>query len=204
MVIFMTSSQHIKEILAMNQNIQIGDWVNSYSKGIYRVERIIERYYDESCPVLDDNKIGDKCKDRIIVSKRLLNSKFKKSLNYESCSEYFVKHLDSKQLAELEKALTQKLTLLKELDDYKIPTLINIYNSELQIDNENDLQTVLQLVESIKSGKTFLEIQNELKRLDILRLKPKYFGNYLFQLFNFDEEYLDKRRIWRDAKLTKK
>ena len=188
----------------MSKNIQIGDWVNSYSKGIYRVERILDRYYDESDPTLDGNKIGDKYKDRTIVSKRLLNSKFKKSLDYESCSEYFIKHLDEVQSAELEKILAQKPTLLKELDDYKIPTLESIYNSELQIDNENDLQKILQLVEFIKEGKTFLEIQNEMKHLDLLRLKPKYFGNYLFQIFNFDEEYLDKRKIWRDAKLKKK
>jgi hypothetical protein len=188
----------------MIHNIQIGDWVNSYSKGIYRIERIIERYYDEGSPVLDGNNIGDKYKNRIIVSKRLLNSKFKKSLSYESCSEYFIKHLDEKQLTELEKATTQKPALLKELDDYQIPTLINIYNSDLKIDNETDLQSVLQLIEFIKNGKTFLEIQNEMNKLDILRLKPKYFGNYLFQLYNFDWEYLNKKQIWRDAKLSRK
>ena len=188
----------------MSQNIKIGDWVNSYSKGIYRVERIMDKYYDESSPVLDGNKIGDKYKDRTILSKRLLNSKFKKSLDYESCSECFIKPLDKEQFVELEKVLAQKPTLLAELNDYKIPKLVSIYNSELKIDHENDLQIVLQLIEFTKNGRTFIEIQNEMKRLDILRLKPKFFGNYLFQLFNFDEEYLDKRKIWRDAKLTKK
>ena len=187
----------------MKQEIKIGDWINSYSKGIYRVDRIIEQFYDESSSVLDGNNIGDKMKDRIIVSKRLLNSKFKKSINYESCSEYFVSHLNNGQLTDLEKALAENPKLLNELNEYQIPTLTTVYNSDLKIDNDTDLQTTLELVNFIKEGKTFLEIQNEMKRLDILRLKPKHFGNYDFQLLGFDEEYIDKRKIWRDAILTK-
>jgi hypothetical protein len=187
----------------MKQEIKIGDWVNSYSKGVYRVEKIIEQYYDESSPDLGGNKIGDKIKDRIIISKRLLNSKFKKSINYESCSEYFVSLLDSTQVLELQKVLTENPKLITDLNEYQIPTLTTVYNFDFKIENERDLQTVLQLVNYVKEGKTFLEIQNEMKRLDILRLKPKYFGNYKFQLLNFDEEYVNKRKVWRDAILTK-
>ena len=187
----------------MNQEIKIGDWVNSYSKGIFRVEKIIEQFYDESSPVLDGAKIGDKIRDRIIVSKRLLNSKLKKSISYESCSEGFISYLDSGQSSILEKLLLENPKWLTELDDYQIPTLKTIYNSQLQIDNDPDLQTVLELTDYIRQGKTFLEIQTEMKRLDILRLKPRRFGNYMFQLFNFDNEYIDKRIIWREAKLTK-
>ena len=187
----------------MKTEIKIGDWVNSYSKGIYRVEKIIDKFYDESSPILEENKVGDKMKDSTIISKRLLNSKFKKSINYESCSDHFVSHLDKQQMTELQKILADNPKILKELDEYQIPTLTTVYNSDLKIDNDTDLQTTLQLIDFIKGGKTFLEIQNEMKRLDILRLKPKNFGNYKFQLFNFDEEFIDKRKIWRDAKLTK-
>ena len=111
--------------------------------------------------------------------------------------------MDSRQISELEKISADNPKLLTELDEYKIPTQTTIYNSDLQIENDADLQTTLHLINFIKNGKTFLEIENEMKRLDILRLKPKNFGNYSFQLFNFDEEYIDKRKIWRDAKLTK-
>lgn len=187
----------------MTQEIKIGDWVNSYSKGIYRVEKIIEQFYDESSPVLDGNNIGDKVKDRIVISKRLLNSSFKKALSYESCSESFVSHLETEQNTKFKKTLTDNPKLLTDIDDYKIPTTTTVYNYDLKIDNDTDLQTILRLIDFIKNGKTFLEIENEMKRLDILRLKPKHFGNYSFQLFNFNEEYVDRRKIWRDAKLTK-
>ena len=187
----------------MNRDLKIGDWVNTYSKGIYRVERIIDRYYDESnSSIPDENKIGDKYKDRIIVSKRLLNSKFKKSISYDSCSEYYVSHLDAKQRVDLEKIINANPIFLTQLDAYEIPTITTVYNSNLQIDNKEDLEKVLTLVEFIKIGKTFLEIENEMKRLDILKLKPKFYGNYKFHFCNYNEECKDKRKIWRDAKLT--
>ena len=183
--------------------IKIGDWVSSYSKGIYRIERIIDRYYEEGS-VLENNKVGDKYQDRIIISKRLLNSKFTKAISYESCSEYFISSLDNEQLLQLKKVLKDNPQLLTELDNYQIPTITTIYNSDLQIDNDNDLKKVEELIDFIKTGKSFIEIENEMKRLDILRLKPKNFGNYGFQLLNFDIEYIDKRQIWRDAELFKK
>jgi hypothetical protein len=187
----------------MGQKIKIGDWVNSYSKGIFRVEKIIEQFYEEDSAILDGKAIGDKISDRTIVSKRLLNSKFKKSIGYESCSEYFIAHLDSEQSTRLEKLLADNPKWLTELDEYKIPTLITVYNSSLQIDNDADLRTVLELIDFIKQGRTFLEIQIEMKRLDIIRLEPRNFGNYNFQLINFDEEYIDNRKVWRDATLMK-
>lgn len=183
-------------------SIQIGDWVNSYSKGIYRVERVLEQYYEEYDVPPPGKQVGDRYIS--IVSKRLLNSKFKKSLDYESCSDYFVKPLDATQKTELQKVLDEKPELLKVLDDFEIPVLVSLYNRELQIDTEADLATVGQLIEFIKAGRTFIEIENEMARLDLVRLKPKYYGNYLFQLINFNEEYREKRKIWRDATLTAK
>ena len=188
----------------MSNNLTIGQWVNSYSKGIYKIVKIIDRYYDESeRSILGDNKIGDKYDDQIIISKRLLNTKNKKSIGYESCSSYFVSPIDNKQLIELEKVIKDKPEYLTELDNYQIPTITTIYNLDLQIDSENDLQKVKSLVEFVKNGRTFLDVENEMKRLDIYKLIPRNFGNYKFQIFNFDEEQYEKRKIWREAELTR-
>jgi hypothetical protein len=186
------------------KKLKVGDWVNSYSKGIYRIEKIIDRYYDDSnSSILGENKIGDKYKDRIIVSKRLLNSKMKKSISYESCSEFFISFLSQEKLIELNKIIEQNPKLIAELNAFEIPTLVTIYNSQLQIETNDELQKVNELVRFIKNGKTYLEIETEMKRTDILKLKPKNFGNYLFQFLNFDQEYKNKKLIWREAKLIK-
>jgi len=186
------------------RKLKVGDWVNSYSKGIFRVEKIIDRYYDEShLSILGENKIGDKFKDRIIVTKRLLNSKLKKSISHESCSEFFITFLSKEKLTELNQIIERDPKLITELNEYEIPKIIGVYNSQLQIETTQELQKVNELLKFIKNGKSFLEIENEMKALDILKLKPKHFGNYNFKLFNFDEEYIEKKKIWREAILTK-
>ena len=75
---------------------------------------------------------------------------------------------------------------------------------QLQIENESDFKKINGLIDFIKTGKSFLQIQTEMEQADLLKLKPKYFGNYLFQLINYNDEYLNKKKIWRNANLTKK
>lgn len=185
-------------------DIKVGDWVNSYSKGIYRIEKIVDQYYDESSPILEKHEIGEKMENRIIVSKRLLNSKNKKSISYESCSEAFVSKLSESQNLELQKILNDKAEILEDLNKYEIPIRKTIYNMELQIDSKEDLQKISNLIDFIKNGKTFMEIQNELKKTDLLQLKTKPYVNYLFQIINFNEELRQKRKVWRKAILQKK
>src|SRR6185295_1046322 len=92
-----------------------------------------------------------------------------------------VSHLSQEKFSELQETLKHNPEFLAELDRYQIPTTKTIYNSDLLIDTEEDLMKVEGLIEFIKSGKTFLDIENEMTRLCILRLKPRNFGNYLFQ-----------------------
>ncbi|MWW25724.1 hypothetical protein [Algibacter lectus] len=185
----------------MKREIKIGDWVNSYSKGIYRVEKIFDIFYEESSPLIPKGKkIGDP-QNKIVLSKRFLNSKFKKSFSYDRCDESLITHLTKKDLKELDKVVKEKPELISELNKYKIPTLNTINNFDLQIDNENDLRKVNELIEFTVKGRSYLEIQNEMERLDIIRLKPKYFGNYKVQMFNYDFEIINKRFVWKDVKL---
>lgn len=186
----------------MSKKIKIGDWVTSYSKGTYRVEKIYDRFYDETSAFIPEkDNIGDQ-QERMIVSKRFLNSKLEKSLSYESCSEAFISPLTEKERTALNTVLLEKPQLVTELDAYEIPTLTSVFNTELQIDNKNDLELLHKLIVFIKKGKSFLEINTEMKRLDILHLKPELFGNYTFRLLNFNEEYINKRKIWRDVTLS--
>ena len=111
-----------KQIQKQKKRIEIGDWVKSYSKGIYRVEKIFDRFYDESSPLIPEkNKIGDQ-ENSIVLSKRFLNSKFKKSISYENCDESFISQLTVKEQMELNKVISEKPKLVSELDEYEIPT----------------------------------------------------------------------------------
>src|SRR5260370_41914593 len=117
--------------------IKVGQWVNSYSKGIFRVEKILDRFYDDFDPEVGPGKnVGDKYDHRIVISKRLLNSKFKKSISYDSCSEYFTTPLDKEQNGELKKLLRENPVWLKALDGYEIPEIHSIYNWPVQLNSE--------------------------------------------------------------------
>lgn len=187
-----------------NTNFKIGDWVYSYSKGIFRIEKIVDEYFDESeKSILGDNKIGAKKEFRTIISKRFLNSNFKKSISYESCSEFYISRIKDEDLTQLNEITEKNQKYLIELDNYEIPTQTSVYNMELDIEKDDDLKKVHNLIDFIKSGRSFLEIENEMEKLDIKKIIPKHFGNYKFQLLNFDNEYQNKKRIWRDASLKK-
>jgi hypothetical protein len=180
---------------------KVGDWVNSYNKGIHRIEKIIDEYFDESSN--EANKIGQIAPNKTIVSKRLLNSKYNKSISYDSCSDFFVSKIDDNQKTELKKFIIENPNAILELNNYQIPENQEIYNSQLQIDNEKDLKLILEIVDFVESGKSYIEILNEIKRLKLEHLKPERFGNYYFQLINYNNEYKNKKKIWRKATLTK-
>ncbi len=184
-------------------NLKKGEWVYSYSKGIFRVEEIIDKYYEENTPLLGNNKIGDKMLTRTIISKKFLTSSFKKSFGFESCDESLISKLLKSDLRKLEKLLREKPNLIKEFEEYKIPERHTIWKSEFQIDNEEDLRKMNSVVEFISKGKTYIEIQNEMERLDLLRLKAKYFGNYSLVMININDELKGKRKIWKNAELKK-
>jgi hypothetical protein len=184
------------------EGLKPGDWVNSYSKGIYRIERFVDEYFDESdSGIPKENKIGDSYPQRTVVLKRFLNSKFQKSISYESCSEYFISPLTAAQNETLTAVIKENPSYIETLDNYKIPQIVSIYNMPLQIDNTADLKKIEALMTYIKQGRSFLEIKQEMQKNDLLRLKPESYGNYLFQLFNHDFEYHNKRKVWRDARL---
>ncbi len=184
--------------------VKKGDWIYSYSKGIFRIEEIIERYYEEDTPLLGDNKVGDKMPTRTIISKKFLTATFKKSFGFESCDESCVSKLLKKDRNKLEKLLNLRPELLKEFNEFKIPQRQTVHNTEIQIDNESDLKKMNLLVEFINKGKTYIDIQNEMLKLDLLRLKAEYSGNYLLQYMNYNDELVNKRKVWRDAVIRKK
>jgi hypothetical protein len=184
--------------------IKVGQWVNSYSKGIYRIERILDRYYDEFDPIIDPKKkVGDKYDDRIVITKRLLNSKFKKSISYESCSEFFIVPLGKEQEEGLQETLKQNPDWLTELNDYLIPDINSIYNWSVQLDSSTEKIKVNEIIKLIETGQTLRQIHDEIDKRGLTKNFDRNFGNYLLQMTNVNHETVDKRYIWRNPNLIK-
>lgn len=186
------------------KKIKVGDWVTSYSKGIYRVERIITRYYDELDIVDEEDKnIGDEYADKFIISKRLLNSNFKKSLGYDSCSDFFIKPLDKEILKTFKETLKNNPNWLADLDNYQIPPIRSIYNMDLKLKTKNDVKLIKEFMSFIKDGRTYKEIKKEMQKRHLDQYLPDTFGNYILQMINIDNEQKDKRTVWRETDLLK-
>jgi hypothetical protein len=186
------------------RKIKIGDWVTSYLKGLYRVEKIITRYYDE-LDIVDeeDKKIGDEYPDKFVISKRLLNSNFKKSIGYDSCSDFFIKPLDKRKLKILNDTLRKNPSWVDELDNYQIPPIKSIYNMELKLDSKNDVKLIKEFIPFINDGRTYKEIKKEMRKRQLDKYIPDIFGNYILQLTNIDEERKGIRTVWRKVDLLK-
>jgi len=184
--------------------IEVGQWVNSYSKGIFRIEKILDRYYDVFDPITDPKKkVGDKYDDRIVITKRLLNSKFKRSISYESCSEFFIVPLDKEQKERLEETLKQNPNWLTELNDYIIPDINSIYNWSVQLDSPAEKTKVNEIIKLVEAGLTLRQIHDEIDKRELTKNFDRHFGNYLLQMTNINHETVDKRYIWRNPKLIK-
>ncbi|AYB30320.1 hypothetical protein [Chryseolinea soli] len=186
------------------KRIKIGDWVTSYSKGIHRVEKIITRYYDE-LDIVDeeDRKIGDEWPDKFVVSKRLLNSNFKKALGHDSCSDFFVKPLGKEKLKILNQTLRKNPDWLADLDYYQIPPIKSIYNMDLKLKTRGDVKLIKEFMTFIKDGRTYKEVKKEMTRRHLDKYMPDTFGNYLLQMTNIDNEQKGKRTVWREVDLLK-
>jgi hypothetical protein len=194
----------VKPLIEILQMIKVGQWVNSYSKGIHRIEKILDRYYDEFDPITDPKKkVGDRYEDRIVITKRLLNSKFKKSISYDSCSEFFIVPLDDVQKVGLKKALKQNPDWLTELNDYVIPEINSIYNWSVQLDSSGEKIKVNEIIKLIETGQTLRQIHDAIEKRGLTKNFDRNFGNYLLQMTNVNHETVDKRYIWRNPKLTK-
>jgi hypothetical protein len=184
--------------------IEVGQWVNSYSKGIFRIEKILDRYYDDFDPITDPNKkVGDKYDHRIVISKRLLSSKFKKSISYDSCSEYFIVPLDKIQNQHLKELLKQNPDWLTELNNYLIPDIKSIYNWPVEIKPGTEEEEIKELMELINTGQTLKQIHNEIDKRGLRKNFDRNFGNYILQMTNLNHETVDKRYIWRNPSLIK-
>lgn len=186
------------------KKIKIGDWVTSYSKGFYRVEKIITRYYDE-LDIVDeeDKKIGDEYPDKLVVSKRLLNTNFKKSIGYDSCSDYFIKPLNKEKLKILNEVLKKNPNWLADLDKHEIPTIRSIYNLDLELKTKDDVRLIKEFMSFIKVGRTYKEIRKEMRKRHLDKYISDMFGNYILQLTNIDNEQKNKRTVWREVGLIK-
>lgn len=116
-------------------NFKVGDWCKSYEKGFFRIEKIVpmiigeweinrERLIalasqegeKEYQPRYTPDMLGQP-RGRMVLSKRLLNSKFKKQVGGgDCCGEEFIKPLKPEEREQLEKFIQENPKVMADFE----------------------------------------------------------------------------------------
>ncbi len=110
----------------MDKKLKIGDWVRSYSKGVWQIYRIEK--FGELDPVTGAIRHRES-----IFSKRFVNNAFKRSFSTECCSPDFVEKLDNSALKDLESFIADNKALYSKFINYVQKTVDLIYNARISI-----------------------------------------------------------------------
>ena len=188
----------------MDIMIQVGQWVYGYSKGIYRVERIIERYVDESVdPAARQGlSVGQKFPSPLVVLKRCTDDSYSKSFSYEVCDASLCRNLSFFSTWRLERVLRKNPTLLSEFNDYAIPKIESRYGLWLCMP-EGAESLFTPLLEFMQQGRTFVEVRQFMTDIGLWKYHRTPIDATLY-LTNYDFEIDEQRRqIYRSAELVR-
>lgn len=185
----------------MANSFELGEWVNSEPGGFFRIEKIIQEYYDESEEAIEGKNIGDKYDKKVILLKKLLNCNYEKSLDYKFCNETLISKLTFKEQETLKSILEKNHDLMEEIDNYVIPPIKRYRSIMLKIELPKDVEKINLLISFISFGKTFIEIMEKMAVLGIAESSGNYFGSHHLNLTNYDFQCTNQQRIWSEAKL---
>jgi hypothetical protein len=96
-------------------DIKVGDWVTSYSQGIWRVERIIQDVYETRYSLTEPKK---KSGEKFYILKRIVNKDWKRSISMESCNGVFVHKISKQDLNYLNSFIANNEKVMKDFEKY--------------------------------------------------------------------------------------
>lgn len=98
--------------------VQIGDWVRTHSKGVWRVERAVPDHYEPRYSLSDQKQLYV---GTLFLLKRLLNDKWRTAFETTAAHESLVKPLTKADSGRLQKYLAGNDAILAEFESYSRP-----------------------------------------------------------------------------------
>lgn len=140
--------------------VKIGDWVRSYSSGIWQVYRIVEN-------LEEFDSISKSVEKRSLVfCKRFLNNSFKRSFGSESCHPDFVYGLEKADHEKLLSIINDNPDLFSKFQKYKPKPIDAIYNLSFCVDANSKVSD-------------YQGIFDESEPLDVFEIRAKAESNNL-------------------------
>ncbi len=176
-------------------HIQVGDWVRSFSQGIWRIERI---QVVNELPLYGSEPQNTRT---FVVSKRLLNSKGKRSISMESCDINYIAPLSIEEASKLNNFIANNPKALKDFEQYdRAPD--SVLNLSFSVPDEklSDFATDVNLVFSkrIASGLTCDQILFLIECSEISVFYGKAPQNRTLQFISIHEEVLNQEYLFRN------
>ena len=137
--------------------LKIGDWVRSYSTGIWQIYRIL----DYKCK---DPITGKEVEKRTIFAKRFVSDSFKRSFKEECSDPAFVHLLESEEKKELDAFIDSNPSLYQKFIDHEPKKIDYIYNARIGIPKHRDSQMIADKLKNLGPIKD-MEINPKLNEL---------------------------------------
>ncbi|QSP94017.1 hypothetical protein LPB19_12545 [Marinobacter salinisoli] len=181
------------------KDIKIGDWVTSYTAGIWQVYRVIDDFYELRWSLQEEKKKSDRT---LICSKRLFNSKWKRSFSSESCHHVFVDLLSSDDVRRISVEFNKNPKLQEAFEKYEPKDSNLLSDIGFSLPESYDYDDFAKEVESLLAGRIahgliMDEILEILEGSDVFQYKGKYPQNARIQFFCQNYEISSSELIFR-------
>jgi hypothetical protein len=109
----------------MSETVRLGDWVSSYSPGMWQVYRVLEGYKTT------DPITGLEVRKTTVFSKRLVSAALKRAFKEECCDLEYVKKLTGRPLRQLNALIAENPELFDQFNAYHPKSIDHIYNARI-------------------------------------------------------------------------
>lgn len=172
--------------------MKVGDWVNSYSKGIWQILRIDEV----------ESEFEEHATQTIVHLKRFLNSSYKKSFSAESCSDYFLSELNESEVEKVNDIIKLNNKWYEDFLNYQ-KFVDSIYNLSLYISDSTEREIFKKSVEekckNVNDGLSKKNI-NQLLLSELENNKKSTIRNFTAQFISINSEVKDRQLIYREVR----
>jgi hypothetical protein len=176
--------------------LNLGDWVTSYSPGIWQIYRIVPIVNEMRFSLADRRR---KSRRVLIFSKRSLNEQWVPDFASECCSRSLVSTPTAEDRQRLQQMLIDNPTLLQAFDQYQPAAIDLIGNLSMRVPVFHRLEAFCTnvLAPAMTPGVSMEQILQLMKAEDLEAFLNKYPINATLQVVSRDHEMKDGAFIFR-------
>ena len=182
--------------------VKVGDWVTSYTAGIWQVYKIIDDFYELKWNLKEEK---EKSKRVMVFSKRLCHNNGKRSFSTEGCELTYIDLLDKEEINNVNTLFKETKKLEKDFNNY-VPKLVNLVSGvEFSLPDNYSFDKFNSRINDlfdgkIDSGLTIDEINTIISKTELEEFKGKYPVDARIQIICKDHEIKNKEFIFREVK----